>query len=101
MGTEKRYWGKSIAAFTAVLFTMPLGHALMILMEHYIDPSFLHTVTFLVGVAGLAIVVAGVFVKSDLKQTKMGFSGGLLFRSEEDTSELQSPLLISHAVFCV
>ena len=57
----------------------PLGHGLMRVMENDIDPSFLQTVSVLVGVAGWAIVVAGVFVKSDLKQTIMGFTGGLLF----------------------
>lgn len=31
---SKRYWWKAIASFLMVLFTMPLGHALMIMMEH-------------------------------------------------------------------
>lgn len=28
---SKRYWWKAIASFLMVLFTMPLGHALMII----------------------------------------------------------------------
>ena len=31
---KKRYWWKASASFLLVLFTMPLGHALMIMMEH-------------------------------------------------------------------
>ena len=31
---KRRYWWKAIASFLMVLFTMPLGHGLMIIMEH-------------------------------------------------------------------
>ena len=30
---QKKYWGKTVASFFLVLFTMPLGHALMKIME--------------------------------------------------------------------
>ena len=33
MKTQKLYWGKTVASFFLVLFTMPLGHALMRVME--------------------------------------------------------------------
>ena len=62
-GNEKRrYWGRTLVAFLVVLCAMPLGHALMILMEHF-----------------LPIVIAGVFVKGDTRQTILGLVGGLLF----------------------
>lgn len=75
----KKYPGKAIASFFLVLFTMPLGHAAMILMEHRLEPATLHVCAFLLGLAGLLITVTGVFVRGDLKQTLCGLFGGLLF----------------------
>lgn len=75
----KRYVGKALASFFLVLFTMPLGHAAMILMEHYLAPGPLHVCAFLLGLAGLLVTVAGVFVRGDLKQTLFGLFGALLF----------------------
>lgn len=70
---------KAIASFLLVLLLMPLGHALMILMEHFLSPSVLHVSAFLMGFAGMLIVILGVFVKGDTKQTLFGLIGGLLF----------------------
>ena len=79
-GTRKKYyWGKSIASFLLVLFTMPLGHALMMLMGKFMDPVAVHYAGFFMGLAGFIIVVWGVFVKGDTKQTLFGLFGGLLF----------------------
>lgn len=75
----KRYVGKALASFFLVLFTMPLGHAAMILMEHYLAPGPLHVCAFLLGLAGLLVTVTGVFVRGDLKQTLFGLFGALLF----------------------
>lgn len=77
--TTKKYPGKALASFLLVLFTMPLGHAAMILMEHWLAPGLLHVCAFLLGLAGLIITIIGVFVKGDLKQTLCGLFGGLLF----------------------
>ena len=78
MNTPK-YWGKTIASFLLVLFTMPLGHALMRVMEDTMTVTALHYSAFAMGAVGLAIVIWGVFVKGDVKQTLMGLFGGLLF----------------------
>lgn len=75
----KRHWFKSIVSFLLVLFTMPLGHALMILMEHFLPGGLLHTAAFLTGLAGFAMVIFGVFAKGDTRQTLWGLFGGLLF----------------------
>lgn len=75
----KRYWWKAIASFMLVLFTMPLGHALMILMEHFMTPVTLHYAAFALGFVGLLMVITGVFAKGDTRQTLWGFFGGLLF----------------------
>ncbi len=73
------YPGKTIASFLLVLFTMPLGHALMMLMEHFMAPTALHYCAFLMGFTGLVITVVGIFVRGDTRQTIYGLSGGLLF----------------------
>ena len=75
----KRYWAKSVISFLLVLFTMPLGHALMILMEHFLSGAILHTAAFIIGFVGFVMVIIGVFVKGDTKQTLWGLFGGLLF----------------------
>ena len=75
----KKYPGKALASFFLVLFIMPLGHAAMILMEHLMAPGPLHVCAFLLGLAGLLLTIAGVFVRGDLRQTLCGLFGGLLF----------------------
>lgn len=75
----KNYWWKTIASFMVVLFTMPLGHALMIIMEKTMTPTAVHYSAFLMGLVGLVMVIVGVFVKGDTKQTLLGLFGGLLF----------------------
>lgn len=77
--TTPRYWGRTIISFLLVLFTMPLGHALMIMMERLFDPEVLHYAAFSMGFVGLLMVIVGVFVKNDTHQTLWGLFGGLLF----------------------
>jgi hypothetical protein len=76
---QKRHWGKAIASFLLVLFTMPLGHATMILMEHYLTPTTIHYAAFAMGAIGFLMVIIGVFAKGDTKQTLWGLIGGLFF----------------------
>ncbi len=75
----KRYWLKTIGSFLVILLLMPLGHALMILMEKNMNPTALHYGAFLMGFIGLVIVIWGVFVKGDTKQTIFGLTGSMLF----------------------
>lgn len=79
--TSKRtnYWGKTLISFLTVLFTMPLGHALMITMEHLLDRTTMHYAAFAMGAVGLFMVIRGVFAKGDTRQTLWGLFGGLLF----------------------
>lgn len=76
---KKLYWGRTLAAFFLVLFTMPLGHALMAVMEHFLSPTVLHVSAFTMGFVGFIVTVWGIFVKGDTKQTLFGLTGGLLF----------------------
>lgn len=70
---------RTIVSFMLVLFTMPLGHALMILMERTMSDTVLHYSAFVMGAVGFLLVVAGVFVKGDTRQTLFGLFGSLLF----------------------
>ena len=79
METKKLYTWRTIASFLLVLLSMPLGHALMIIMEKTMSESAVHTAGFLLGLVGLIMVIVGVFVKGDTRQTLWGFIGGLLF----------------------
>lgn len=76
---KKKNWWKSIASFLLVLCTMPLGHAMMIIMENTMTPAAVHCSAFCIGLAGLLLVIGGVFVKGDTRQTVCGLIGGLLF----------------------
>ena len=42
---------------------MPLGHALMIFMEHVLSSTALHYAAFTMGAVGLVMVIIGVFAK--------------------------------------
>ena len=76
---KKKNWWKSIASFLLVLCTMPLGHAMMIIMEKTMTPAAVHGSAFCMGFIGLLLVIGGVFVKGDTRQTVCGLIGGLLF----------------------
>ncbi|MEG1642794.1 MAG: hypothetical protein RR293_01420 [Bacteroidales bacterium] len=67
-----------ILAFILVLLSMPIGHAAMILMEYFLSGSALNIAAFLLGLAGIAIMIAGMHVKKDTASTLLGFIGGLL-----------------------
>ena len=71
--------GKTIGSILIILLLMPLGHALMIIMEHLLSPTVLHYSAFTMGFVGLVITIWGVFVKGETKQTCFGMAGALLF----------------------
>lgn len=67
-----------LAAFFIVLLCMPLGHAAMILMEHWFEGGLLNLMAFLMGVIGLGLTIWGTRLQSDNAATLLGFFGGLL-----------------------
>lgn len=75
---SSKAWVKSILSFVLVLCTMPLGHAMMILMEHFISPQWLPNAAFAMGALGLVFAICGVFLKKETPQTIMGLIGALL-----------------------
>ena len=58
---------------------MPLGHALMILMEHLLDKQALYCVAFVMGAVGLVLTIVGVFVNGDTRQTLFGLLADYCF----------------------
>jgi putative membrane protein len=48
-------------------------------MEKFMDPVAVHYAGFTMGFVGLMMVIVGVFVKGDTRQTLWGLIGGLLF----------------------
>ena len=79
MENKNIYLGKTLGSFFIVLLLMPLGHALMILMEHFLEPTPLHVSAFLMGFVGLVITILGVFQKGDTRQTIWGITGAMFF----------------------
>lgn len=70
---------RGIASFIIVLLCMPLGHALMIVMEHLLMPRAVNISALSMAIAGVLIVVLGRKIKSDTGRTVAGLLGGLLF----------------------
>ncbi len=64
-------------AFIIVLMTMPLGHALMIVMEKLLGHSHLYEAAVGLGFLGLILLIWGVIVKSDVLATFLGLFSGL------------------------
>jgi hypothetical protein len=69
---------KGVIAFLIVLLSMPLGHAAMILMEHFLKGTLLNIAAFLLGVFGLILTYIGSLTSKDIKSTLLGFFGSLL-----------------------
>lgn len=70
---------RGIASFVIVLLCMPLGHALMIVMEHLLSQQAVNYSALAMAVVGLLMVVFGRKPKSDTGRTVAGLIGGLLF----------------------
>lgn len=67
-----------LLSFAIVLFTMPLGHAAMILMEKLLGHDQLYMAAFLLGLAGVVMLFAGIVSKKEGTATFAGLFGGLL-----------------------
>lgn len=70
---------KTLLSFLIILLLMPLGHALMAIMEHLLAPTALLYSAFLMGFVGLIITIIGIYQKGDTRQTLFGITGAMLF----------------------
>ena len=66
-----------IFAFIIVLFTMPLGHALMILMQIILGETFQYVGAILVGLLGVAALLFSLKRESDTTRTFLGLFAGI------------------------
>jgi len=66
-----------IVAFLIVLFTMPLGHAAMILMEKGFGHEHIYQAAVILGIVGFLLVVWGVIINKEAPSTFLGLFGGL------------------------
>ncbi len=66
-----------IIAFIVVLLTMPLGHALMIMMEHIFGHEYIFQAALILGFFGLILLVWGVIAKDNTLATLLGLFAGL------------------------
>ena len=60
----KTYFGKTIGSLLIILLLMPLGHALMIVMEQLLTPAVLHYSAFAMGFVGLVFPAEGTALPS-------------------------------------
>ena len=67
-----------ILAFLIVLFTMPLGHAAMIIMEKVFGHEYVFLAAFILGIIGVVLLIFGVKSKNEAKATFYGIFSGLL-----------------------
>jgi len=67
-----------ILAFVAVLFSMPLGHAFMIIIEHVFGEVYKFPFAFLLGLIGFFLLLIGMKKESETTATWLGFFAGIL-----------------------
>ena len=67
-----------ILAFLIVLFTMPLGHALMIMVEKLLGHAYQYYGAVLLGVLGTILLGVGAKSDKEAKATWLGFFGAIL-----------------------
>lgn len=73
--TRKPFIG--ILSFLFVLFTMPLGHSAMVIMEKSFGREYIFHAALVVGFAGLGFLIAGIFAKNVTVGTFLGLFAGL------------------------
>ncbi len=66
-----------IISFIIVLFTMPLGHAAMILMEIGFGHEYIYQAALILGFLGLGLLIWGMISQNENKATFLGLFGGL------------------------
>ncbi len=66
-----------IFAFLIVLFTMPLGHAAMIVMENVFGKENVFFAAAIVGFLGVILLILGIMSKKNTLATLLGLFGGL------------------------
>lgn len=73
------YWGKSLISLGVILASMPVVHIVAKILKDNYNGEQLLGAGMALGFVGMVMVIAGVFVKGDTRQTLLGLIGGMFF----------------------
>lgn len=76
---KPRYWLKAAVSIAVTLIAMPVTHIIARALKDGCAGVEQFYAGILMGTAGLALVIAGVFVKGDVRQTLSGLFGGMFY----------------------
>lgn len=76
---RRRHWLKAIVSIAVTLIAMPLTHILARALKEGTVGVEQFYAGMGMGMFGLAMVIAGVFIKGDVRQTLLGLFGGMFY----------------------
>lgn len=77
--TRQTYWLKAIVSIAVTLTAMPITHLIARALKNACQGEQQFYAGMAMGAVGLAMVLAGVFIKGDVKQTLLGLFGGMFY----------------------
>lgn len=77
--TKKLHWGKTVVSIAVTLVAMPLTHILARALKDGTSGTEQFYAGMGMGALGLLMVIVGVFVKGDARQTLLGLFGGMFY----------------------
>ena len=78
-GTKQLHWAKAVVSIAVTLVAMPLTHILARALKDGTSGVEQFYAGMGMGTVGLLMVVVGVFVKGDARQTLLGLFGGMFY----------------------
>ena len=76
---RKTYWWKAIVSIAVTLIAMPVTHIIARALKNSCTGVEEFYAGMAMGGVGLIMVIAGVFIKGDVKQTLLGLFGGMFY----------------------
>lgn len=77
--TKPMYWWKAVVSIAVTLIAMPVTHIVARVLKNDCVGVEQFYAGMLMGIVGLALVIAGVFIKGDVRQTLLGLFGGMFY----------------------
>ena len=78
-GTKQLHWGKTVVSIAVTLVAMPLTHILARALKDGTSGVEQFYAGMGMGLFGLLMVIIGVFIKGDVRQTLLGLFGGMFY----------------------
>lgn len=78
-GNKKLYWLTAVASIAVTLIAMPVTHLIARALKNSCTGEGQLLAGLAMGATGLFMVIAGIFVKGDVKQTLLGLFGGMFY----------------------